>query len=112
MGTARRLSLNVMYVALSLSLSLSLSLYVHRIFYPNRKDGKRGGVSKNILLKNLLLILSWKEFELVGSIYAEYPASVGFSALNLISLILFMSRFHFIACNFYFYFPLSSDLLN
>ena len=38
----------------------------------NRKVGKRGGVSKNVLLKNLLLILSWKEFELVGSIYGEY----------------------------------------
>ena len=54
-------------------------------------------MSKNVLLKNLLLILSWKEFELVGSIYGEYPASVRFFLLNLIALILFMSRFHFIA---------------
>ena len=80
LGTALRLSLNVMYEALSLSLSFSLfSLYIYRMFYPNRKDGKRGGVSKNMLLKNLLLILSWKEFELVGSVYGEYPVSVRFS---------------------------------
>ena len=107
LATALRFSLNVMYEALS----LSFSLYIYRIFYPNRKVGKRGGVSKNVLLKNLLLILSWKEFELVGSLYGEYPVSVRFFLLNLISLIPFMSRFHFTACDSIFL-PQRSDLLN
>ena len=67
-------------------------------------------MSKYALLKNLLLILSWKEFELVGSIYDEYPVSVRFFSFECFSLIVFMSRFHFIACDFIF--PQRSNLLN
>jgi hypothetical protein len=49
LGIPLRLSLYVMYEALSLS--LSFSLYIYRVFYPNRKGRKRRSVSKYVLLK-------------------------------------------------------------
>ena len=48
---------------------------MYRIFYPNRRDGKRRGASKFMLLKNIFDNFESERAELVEIIHDDYPVS-------------------------------------